>query len=264
MPIVLSVLDPQQVSSPTSFDVLIGEPAQRLLICSGIAIPEFWTNHDEEVNRTEIVVKLGVYVSSLDRAVAEVGLASIANDETSFIFALDEATVEVEPGSGELQLRVKAALLGEETYIHRFGYQVVAHVHRVRARISGTILVPREILDIEGWQPADTAALFEITANTVEMLPPPPGGFATEKLTAVAFGYTSAQRSSQAANFVDYAIDGCPFNIPLRVEVQLAGQLAIAGVAVGQTAGPRPALLTNTDPDASGVDFAVGRLPVVR
>jgi len=95
---------------------------------------------------------------------------ALDNGAESFIFALDEATVEVEPGSGELQLRVKAALLGEETYIHRFGYQVVAHVHRVRARISGTILVPREILDIEGWPPADTAALFEITANTVEML----------------------------------------------------------------------------------------------
>jgi hypothetical protein len=260
LPIILSALDPKQVASPSSFDVLIGEPARQLIILSGIAIPEFWTNHDEEVSRDEIVVKLGVFVARLERATAHVGLASIANDETNFLFALDTATVEAEPGTGELTLRVNAAILGEETLIHRFGYQIVAHAHRVFAQISGTIRLPREILDIEGWGAPDIASLFEITANRIEHVPTAPGQFAFDKLVAVAAGRTGVVRGTRTDAFIDYTIDGCPLNLPLIVEVRLVGRLALTGVAVGQTAGPRPVLLTNLKPDATGVDFGVGRL----
>jgi hypothetical protein len=266
VPIVLSALDPGQVSSASSFEVLVGEQAQRLLILSGIAIPEFWTNHDEETKQDVVVVKLGVHVAVLDRATAHVGLASIANDETNFLFALTGPQVEVEPGTGELLLRVPAAILGEKTLIHRFGYQVVAHVRKVSARISGTIRVPRDILDIGGFPAASVASLFEITANKVELIVPPPGqvGFTTEKLIPVAAGSTGAVRADDSAHFVDYAIDACPFNTPLRVEVKPAGGLAIAAVVAGQVAGPRPVVLTNLQPDASGVDFSVGRLPAIR
>ena len=260
MAIVLHTSDPRQVSSPSVFEVLVGEPARQLVILSGIAIPEFWTNHDEEVNRTEIVVHLGVFVAGLDRATAHVGLASIANDETNFLFALDNARVDVD-GNGELLLHVDAALLGEETLIHRFGYQVVAHVHRVRARISGTIRVPKDILDIDGWSTNDVASLFEITANRVEQVPPSGSGmqFATERLIPVAYGHVVQVRTTRSDAFVDYAIDGCPFNVPLRVEVKLVGRLALPAVGVGQTAGPRPVLLSGSQPDAAGVDFGVGR-----
>ena len=261
MTIHLSVLDPKQVSSPSSFEVQIGEPAQRLMIFSGIAIPEFWTNHDEEVNTTDIVVHLNAFVSSLDRAVSHVGLASIANDETNFLFALDQSKVELDP-SGELLLHVWASLLGEETLIHRFGYQVVAHVHPVAARISGTIQIPRDILDIEEFDDADVAGLFTISANRTERVPS--GPFVFDKLIPLAWGVTGSRRTSQQANFVDYAIDACPFNAALTVDVTLEGRLRISSVVVGQVAGPRPVVLTTSQPDATGVDFSVGRLPPIR
>jgi hypothetical protein len=260
MTIHLSVLDPKQVSSPSSFEVHIGEPARRLMVFSGIAIPEFWTNHDEEVNTTDIVVHLNSFVSSLDQAVSHVGLASIANDETNFLFALDESNVELD-ASGELLLHVWASILGEETLIHRFGYQVVAHVHPVAARISGTIQVPKDILDIKGWDDAAVAGLFTITANRIEQVTT--GPFLFDKLIPVAWGATGALRTSPKANFVDYTIDACPFNMPLTVEVVLEGRLHISGVAVGQVAGPRPVVLTTSQPDATGVDFSVGRLPPI-
>jgi hypothetical protein len=179
MTIQLSVLDPKQVAAPSMFEALIGEPAVRLAIFSGIAIPEFWTNHDEETSETDIVVRLNYHVAGLDRSVVHVGLASIENDETNFLFAVTMGKLEVEPGTGELLLRVWAAILGEQTLIHRFGYQIVAHVRAVAARISGTVIVPRGILDLSDMSQADIAGLFEITANRIEHVQAPPGGRGT-------------------------------------------------------------------------------------
>lgn len=264
MTIVLSALDPKQVASATQFEVLLGEPAQRLLIMSGIAVPEFWTNHDEETNQQEIIVRLGVHVAQLDKAVTNLGLASIENDETNFLFAVDSGQLELEQSSGELILRVAAAILGEETYLHRFSYQIVAHVRRARAQISGVIGVPADIRDVKGLTPADLAAALEITANRVE----PggvPGGLAFDKLIPVAIGAAGAvRRRRDGMQFVEYAIDNCPFATPLIVEVKLAGAGWVDSLGVGQVAGARPVTLTGIAPDANGVDFSVGRLPPVR
>ena len=261
----LNANDPNQVASASAMEVLLGEPAQRLMIFSGIAIPDFWTNHDEEVKQGEIVVRLGVHVATLDGGVVHVGLASIKNDETNFLFALDTARLEVEPATGELLIRVTAAVLGEQTSIHRFGYQAVARVHKVSARIAGTIMVPKAILDLSGWNEADLPSLFQISANTVEFQGPQGSmSFGWEKITPVASGTTADMRQGQKECFVDYAIDGCPFSVPLRVLVNLAGNRWPSDAVCGQVRGPNPVLLTNIDPEASGVDFSVGRLPPVR
>lgn len=264
MPIVLSALDPKQVASATQFEVLLGEPAQRLLIMSGIAVPEMWTNHDEETRQDQIIVRLGVHVAQLDNAVTNLGLASIENDETNFLFAIDSGQLELEPGSGELILRVAAAILGEETYLHRFSYQIVAHVRRARAQISGVIGVPGDIRDVATLSAPDLSAAFEITANRVERSGAP-GGFAFDKLIPVAFGVPGAvRRGSDGTQFVEYTIDNCPFAMPLTVEVKLAAGGWGGSLGVGQVAGPRPVTLTGTAPDASGIDFSVGRFSPVR
>lgn len=264
MPITLSALDPKQVASATHFEVLLGEPATRLLILSGIAVPEFWTNHDEETNQQEILVRLGEHVAQLDNAVTNVALASIENDETNFLFRVDSGVLELEQPSGELVLRVQAAILGEETYLHRFSYQIVAHVRRARAQISGVIAVPNDIRDLQGLSPADLNAAFEITANRVERVNPP-GGFAFDKLIPMQVGATHAvRRGPNAMQFVEYSIDNCPFATPLVVEVKLTGTNWPGQLGVGQVAGGRPITLTGLAPDASGVDFSVGRFAPVR
>lgn len=260
MTIVLHANDPLQVASASSIEALIGEPAKRLMIFSGIAIPNFWTNHDEETRADEVVVRLGVFVSSVDRFAVHVGLAHIANDETNFAFGVNSNKLEVEGGSGELLLRVSLTALGEETWIRRFGYHVVAHVRVVAARISGTIAIPKDVLDMSGMSANEIASMFEITANKQETITPPPPGFSYFKLTPLAKGETQAMRHDQSTTFVDYKIDGCPFTVPLYVEVKALGRLAASGnIGIGQTAGPRPVVLTNVQPDASGVDFGVAR-----
>jgi hypothetical protein len=258
---ILHANNPNEVVSASSFEVLLGDPAVRLMIFSGIACPEFRVNDDDHIYNNECIVKLGVNVSVLTKAVTHVGLASISNAETAFTFATDSGHLEIEPGTGELQLRVQTALRGEETYLHRFSYQIVAHVQKVAARISGTIKVPRAILDFAQFQAVEVAAQFIITANTVELVSPP-GGFQFEKVIPVAFGHTGAVRTTDADCFVDYTIDGCPFNVPLRalVDVVSGSRLQAKSAVCGQFAGPRPILLTNVAPEANGVDFVVSQL----
>jgi hypothetical protein len=266
MPIVLSALDPKQVASATQFEVLLGDPdARRLLIMSGIAVPEFWTNHDEETSQQEILVRLGTHVAHLEPgAVTNLGLASIENDETNFAFRVDSGQLEHDPSSGELVLRVAAAILGEETWLHRFSYQIVAHVRRARAQVSGVIGVPADIRDMTHLSEGLLDAAFEITANRVER-GGVPGGFAFDKLIPVATGSpTAVRRGNDGMQFVEYAIDGCPFSVPMIVEVKPVGPGWPGSIGCGQVAGARPVTLTGIAPDASGVDFSVSRFQPVR
>ena len=161
MPITLSALDPKQVASATNFEVHLGEPATRLLILSGIAVPEFWTNHDEETNEQDIFVRLGVHVAQLDKAVTNVGLASIENDETNFLFAVDSGVLELEQPSGELVLKVRAAILrlptGEFRYFTKIadGEQVESTAgHDVGSRLVSC----RVVFSVKLAVPANSSA----------------------------------------------------------------------------------------------------------
>jgi len=253
--------NPSEVVSTPPLEVLLSDPAVRLMIFSGIAIPELGVNDDDRIYPDEVVVRLGVNVSLLVKAVTHVGLAAISNDETAFTFAVNTGTVEVEPGTGELLLRVQTGLRGEKTYLHRFSYQIVAHVRKVSARIAGTIRVPRSIFDLSKLSAVNVAAQFVINANTVVLVPGPPGGFSFEKVTPVAPGHPGKLRTTDADCFLDYTIDGCPFNVPLRVLADPATGSALAShsALVGQVTGPRPVVLTNTVPEVDGVDFLVSQ-----
>lgn len=261
--IVLHANDPAQVVSAKSFEVLLGEPARRVIVFSGLAKPDIRVNHDSQAYLNEVLVKLGVVVFGLEEATVDVGLACIENDETAFEFDLRSAVVEVDPSTGELQLRVLTALMGEETWLHQFSYQIVAHVMKVAARISGVVRFPREILDLGHRAPGTHGTLVRVTANRVESLPAPPGSFPFERLTPVATATIAAPEIGHDESFLPYAIDGCPFNIPLRIVCELGPEAARTGSAAVQVAGPNPVVLTNVNPEANGVDFAVIR-PVIR
>jgi hypothetical protein len=233
------------------------------MIFSGIAIPERHVNDDDHLYPDEIIVKLGVNVSLLVKAVSHIGLAAISNAETAFTFATDSGIVEIEGATGELQLRVQSSLRGEDSYLHRFGYQVVAHVRKVSARIAGTITVPRGLLDLSTLSAIEVAAQFAISANTIETVTDPSGIFVPyEKLNPIAWGQPGELRSTDTEQFVDYVVDGCPFNVPLKVEVHPApgSMLQSRSAVCTQVAGPRPVLLTNTTPEVDGVDFSTSQV----
>lgn len=255
--ITLAASDPNQCPSASLLEVLMGDPGRRLLIFSGIARPQIETNDDGSISRDDVLVKLGVNVQTIYQSVTQVGLASISNGESAFVFATDTGALEIDPGSSELILRVKTALLGEKSALARFSYQIVAHVAKVAAEISGTIQVPRTLRDLADASPEDLAALFNPTANRMETITT--SSFVFNKMVPVATGRTGALRSNATDCFVDYVIDGCPFGMDLYVSVDLSADFPSPPIMCGQVAGARPVILTNVEPEANGIDFAVSR-----
>lgn len=263
----LHASNPKEVSTSPPIEVLLSEPAKRVLIFSGIAMPELRVNDDGKIYNDEVLVKLGVNVASLTHSVSHVGLASISNDETAFTFATDWGALEMEDGTGELQLRVQTGLRGEKTFLHRFGYQIVAEVEKVWAEISGTIVVPRSVFDMDGMAADAASQQFVITANTFTFVPPSGGtGFGSEDIQPVAWGHATAVRSDEANCYVDYVIDDCPFTVELHVLIATGGDLAAAAPDKSwvQIAGPNPCTLTNSDPTVDGVDFGMGAPVIVK
>jgi hypothetical protein len=258
--ITLVASDPNQVPSASSLEVLLGDPSRRMMIFSGIARPQIETDDDDTIYRDEVIVKLGVNVQTIHAAVCQVGLASISNGESAFVLATDTGVLELDPGSSELQLRVKTAVLGEKSALSRFSYQIVAHVSKVAAQISGTIRVQRDIRDLESASPEQLGALFYPTASRMDQITS--GSFVVNKLVPLAWGQCGAIRATAAECFVDYVIDGCPFGVPLYVSVDLSADFPSPPCQCGQVSGARPVVLTNVEPEATGIDFAVVRVDV--
>jgi hypothetical protein len=158
-------------------------------------------------------------------------------------------------------LRVQAAVLGDDTALHRFSYQIVAKVTRVASQIAGSIRVPRNLLDLANKTHSEVEATFRVTAYRIEIPPSvPKPTFVPENLIRVAPGQLGAVTAAGEESFVSYTIDGCPFNTPLRVQIEVSGNLQ--GLAALQVTGPRDIHLTSIVPAVGGIDFAVVRLPI--
>src|SRR5882672_1098958 len=140
----LDVRDANQVASVSVVDADLGVGGRRLLVLSGIAITD-WKLDSDELHAGENQVRLAVYARNLEQWSAFVGLASIGNDETEFVFAADSARVGLDPYTGELILYFNTAILGEWSYLGRVSYQVVATVVRVTPHIPGRITWEKEL-----------------------------------------------------------------------------------------------------------------------
>lgn len=261
--IVLDANNSNHVTGARNIDVEIGQANRRMLIFSGIACPEFGVNDDDRAYTQTCTVNLRHTVLAIDQATVSIGLASIDNDDTSFLFAANNAGVDIDPDTQELLIRVDMALSGEHTHLHRFGYQVVATVTTQATGISGRILWNRSIFDAHALTLNQIAQTFRITANLVERITPPPGTltFAYDKYTPVAYGFAKGFSSEGADFVVPYEIPGAPYNQNLVVQVEVGSQFLTAGSpGAGQVAGPNPVRLTVTSPGIAGVDFRIGTL----
>jgi hypothetical protein len=84
----------------------LGADGRRMVVMSGIAVPEFEIN-DDQVHREACRVHLAEPGEDVESATIHVGLASISNDDTEFVFAVDSATLEREPATDQLVLAVR-------------------------------------------------------------------------------------------------------------------------------------------------------------
>ena len=133
----LDANNPEQVASHSVIDADLGIMGRRLVVISGIAIRDRTIDSDQVVTG-EVRVLLRVPAENVEQSTIHVGLASIGNDDTAWVFATDTARLETSE-SNELVLVVNMALMGEPSDLHRFSYQVVVVKRIVVSEITGTI-----------------------------------------------------------------------------------------------------------------------------
>ena len=179
-------------------------------------MPEF--SVDDDLVREEVIVRLPGPIGGGFEATLAVNLASISNTGSDFLFATDEAAVELDQLTGELLLHVKVAAGGDESSLHRFGYHVNVLSAPVEASIVGSIEWD------PGWGEAvDPLPTFEIVVHG----PPDPGrlglgpevarGFSDPAVRGVDIGGNPVWRAS-------FTVTGAlPLDVDLTVVPVLIG-----------------------------------------
>jgi hypothetical protein len=262
--ITLDVNDSSQVASASLLQFDTGVANQQAVIFSGIAIPSFGVHDDSTIARDTVIVNLRFTVLAVVQATISLGLASISNDDSSFLFATDAASLAIDNTTQELLLQVNAAVSGDPSALLRFGYQVVVIAGTQVTGISGTIRFGKDVFDASKITTGQEQQLFLVSADTQTVLPPPPGGsFGQIQNNPVAFGTITGMSVSGNDFNVTYNIPGAPYNQQLFVIVQ-AGPLFTPSqqTSTGQTGGPSPVVLTVAQPSVSGVDFRIVKFSI--
>ena len=247
--IMLDVNEPN-VSSATSIVVDVGVPGTKMLVCSGIAIPEWSVHDDGTIYKETAVVNLRQTVLAVEQATVTVGLASIGNGKTNFQFAVDSSGLDVDTDTQNLILTVEMSLMGDPSALDRFGYQVVALITTQTTGISGTIAWTKDVFDATGLDAAALAQLFTISAGTSQYIPAPVGkGFGTTVYTPLAYGVSGALSTTANGFALSYDIPGAPYNVPMIVTVDATAQFKTGLPNVArQISGPNPVVLTVSNP----------------
>jgi hypothetical protein len=98
--------------------------------------------------------------------------------------------------------------------------------------------------------------MFRVTANRIDK---DPAGFEQPGLQ-VATGRIINRTFVGDNTSLEYVIDGCPFNTPLRVLVASTG--LAEGLEPRQVTPPLKIVLTKFVPTVGGIDFEIFRVPV--
>jgi hypothetical protein len=255
---------PTQVSSPGVVEFPIGVPGQKVLVYSGIAIPEMDTNDDDDVGHPRVFVRLGRFVRQLLSSSVIVGLASISNDDSGLVIATDTATAERDAVSGELFLNIGCGLSGDGTWIHRIGYQAVFVVAEDPLKITGEIQWPQTIRDVVGDTVANIAAVVQVHGGQLISLPAPAGSppntFGSTMWQPYGDGTITSVLKRGDTWVASYEIVNLPVVTPIQVQVSVDPPFAGGRTYLGvfRVGGPDPVILTGTVPEVDGVNFRIG------
>lgn len=251
-------IPPKGVASPSRLTVFVGDPPRELLLFSGVAVPEFQSNGD--LDRDEVIVRLGASTTSYFTWTAQAALATIRNEDSDFIFSNDAATVDVDPADGTLRLRVAIAAQGEPSVLIRFSYSVTVLSDPIQAKITGHISWPRSFggptfLVTKGGNP-----MFRVELGQTVNVPVPTGMFPQTKFVVQTAGFSSPPVASGDLWIATYVIDNVPLGQAWEVRPNLiAGTLDGPPHPFDLTPGfqpnPQVVQLSLSNPSASGVDF---------
>jgi hypothetical protein len=260
---LLDARDPAQVSSHRVLDADLGVGNRHLLVISGIAIYD-WKIDTDETAIGEVRVLLATHARELEQASPFVGLASISNDESEFVFATDLARVDIDPATGELSLYVHTALMGESSQLGRFSYQVVATVVRIGSSISGKISWPTSLMKPNSNDPSLVAPHLSVVANKHETKSGSGIFASTETLTPLLPGAILSLNVGEIDSEATYRIDSPPMAMPLKVTVDVRAEFANQSggpIVAGQVSGPQVFTLTPYHPNEV-IDFRIGQIVV--
>ena len=224
------------VSSHQVLRADLGVGGRTLVVLSGIACAEFNGSGSDVVLETCRVL-LREPAESVEQSTAYVGLASISNNDSAWVFAANRASVETDPASQELVLVAPLAVATGDSFFHRFSYQVVLTERVVETLITGTLTWETAMLRPASEDPAAVSSVFAIVANTVTVSEGTLG--TSEHLTPVANGAVTKLQVGDVTCSASYMITNLPKGKLLQV-------------TVGQH-GLQPASLSMV-PTATGVD----------
>lgn len=252
---------PIGVDTPHSLSMYVGDPPRQLQIFTGVAVPE-WRSVDDDLNREEVWVRLGATTTDQFGWTAQAALASISNEDTDFVFALDGAFVDTdtEAGDGVLRLRVPIAAQGDPSILHRFSYNVQVLSDPVRAKITGVITWSQEWGGPTFAVTGKGAPMFRVAVGQTASLPPTPGSFPQTKFVEQTAGYSSPPVAAGGLWAAAYEIDDVPLGQLWEVRPSLlGGTLNGPPSSFDSNAGfqpyPQMVQLSLAQPSANGVDF---------
>lgn len=265
-PHVMHADNPQEVANQMVVDADLGVDNRRLLVISGIGIYG-WLIDTDETAVGEIEIRTGIFARDFEQGSVFVGLASIGNDDSEFVFAVDRATVQLDPNTGELYVHAHTALMGEWSSFNRIAYQIVATVQRIGAFIEGTISWPASLHRPPSNDPSTIAPSISVVANQHELIPSTQQGMIfgssmVEKLTPKMPGAIHSLTVGRSECKASYRIDNPPMGMPLKVMLTLSGVFPPA-TYWAQTTQPYVFTLSPTNPSET-VDFALGTTIVVK
>ncbi len=251
---------PIGVVTPSQLAVYVGSSPRQLLIFSGIAVPEWRSGGD--LDREEVIVRLGATTTPNFGWTASVGLASINNEDSDFIFATDAASVDLDQNDGTLLLHVPIAVQGDTSSLSRFSYMVHVLSDPVQSKITGLISWARYFGDpgfsvLNGGNP-----MFRVAVGQTINIPTPPGQFQQTQFIETVAGFSSKPAQSGDLWVAAYEIDNVPLGQQWEVRPSLLSK-TLAGPPAGYYSdggfqpNPQMVQLTPSFPSAAGVDFTM-------
>jgi len=244
----------QTVPSSPYIEFETGIPGQKGVIFAGIAIPEWHINDDGNNYSETHTVNLGYPCLAVIQYTATVGLASIYNGGSAFLFATDAATICIDSDTQELSLQVTLALRGSPSNLSRYGYQISAIVTTVPTGISGTISYPVGAFGPANPTVAELNQLLQITANTFQSTPGSPGGFGSGSYNHVAYGQITSVTTQGTTIVATYDIAAAAYNTELYILVESVNPIP-PNTGFAQTAEVSPLRLTLAAPTVSDMNF---------
>ena len=249
----LDVQNPQQVFSPNMIDVFIGNPTNHMLIFSGVAGPN-WHADEDYGGGAEVIINLRTPVVNMVNATAVVGLASIGNGESDFLFATDE--VAVLPVDGNLELHACVFVQGDPSDLDRISYQANVIVNIDEPLITGTIRWKQQYPPTS--TPPRTDPLFTVQASIIDPLAT--GPFIQYLPVGIPDSETQAPFPVGGVYSVPYAIKNVPLNTPLYITVDVKeysfNQPGGSSLSPQQTSGPSlPITLVPLNMNVTNLDF---------